>query len=90
MLDTKAMLEDLPNILQSHALNLRVAEVHCDPTEEADRCIETPKAPEGVVFSIRVRNVQATMMLEAQHEQVNIVVLGTVSLSGLGRGRIGD
>jgi hypothetical protein len=38
------MLENLADILQGHTLNLRVAEIHCNPTEEADRGIETEGA----------------------------------------------
>lgn len=41
ILDTKSMLEDLTNILKSHALDLRIAKVNCDPAEEADCGIET-------------------------------------------------
>lgn len=40
ILDSKAMLEDLPDILERHALHLRIAKVHRNPAKEADRRIE--------------------------------------------------
>ncbi len=39
--DTKAMFEDLADILQSHPLHFWVAEINCNPAEEADCSVKS-------------------------------------------------
>ena len=50
--DAKPMLEDLLDILECHALDLRVAEVDGDPTEEADGGVEAKGARRRGIFHL--------------------------------------
>ena len=52
ILDTKAVLEDLADVLQRHALDFRVTEVDCDPAEEADGCVEAEGARRGCILHL--------------------------------------
>lgn len=49
VLNTKPMLEDLSDVLESHPFDFRVAEVNCDPTEEANCSIESKSTCELLV-----------------------------------------
>lgn len=53
ILDTESVLEDLPDVLERHALDLRVTEVHRNPTEEANRGVETEGAGGSGVLHLR-------------------------------------
>lgn len=52
ILHTKAMLEHLSDILKSHSLDLRVAEVYGNPTEEADCGVESECAGRSGVLHL--------------------------------------
>lgn len=67
--DAKPMLKHLTHLLQRQARHLGIEEDDHDPADAADGSLET-NAPDGVSPFIMVRNVDDTIMLGPQLQQV--------------------